>query len=80
MTAESVFPILFFGAILYIIVFCITSDKWGDMFCFNIKKNYNRWHRLNWFGVWVFTILYWIAFLPFTIIALIYWLFTVGRK
>jgi hypothetical protein len=80
MTAESVFYTLFFGMIFYIVVFCIISEKWGDMFCFNPKENYNRWRRLNWFGVWFFTILYWIAFLPFTIIALIYWLFTVGRK
>lgn len=79
-TVESVFYTLFFGIIFYIIIFFCISEKWGDEFCFNPKKNYNRWCKLNWFGVWVFTILYWIAFLPFTIIAFIYWLFTVGRK
>ena len=80
MTAESIFCALFFGMIIYITVFFIISEKWGDVFYFNPKENYNRWYRLNWFGVWVFTILYWIAFLPFTIIALIYWIFTTGRK
>jgi hypothetical protein len=80
MTAESVFCTIFFGMLFYVVVFCIISEKWGDVFCFNLKENYKRWHKLNWFGVWFITILYWIAFLPFTIIALIYWLFTVGRK
>lgn len=80
MTADSIFYTLLLGTPFYIFVFCIISEKWGDMFCFNLKENYKNWHRLNWFGVWVFTTLYWIAFLPFTIIAFIYWLFTVGRK
>ena len=80
MTAESVVYTLFFGTLFYTVMFCIISEEWGGKFCFNLKENYKRWRKLNWFGVWILTILYWIAFLPFTIIALIYWIFTVGRK
>jgi hypothetical protein len=76
---DEVFYPLFFGILLYFGLF-ISVTVMNDDFAFNLKANYERWYELNWFGVWFFTILYWIAFLPFTIIALIYWLFTVGRK
>lgn len=59
----------------FILISGSTEDFW-----FNPKYNYEKWYELNWFGVGVLTILYWIAFLPITIILLIGWLFTVGRK
>lgn len=79
MTAESVFYTIFFGLIFYLVMFFLATALSGDL-AFNLKENYERWEKLNWFGVWFFTICYWIAFLPFTIMALIYWIFTVGRK
>jgi hypothetical protein len=75
----SLFYPIFFGIIFYIVLFFLATALSGDL-AFNLKANYERWNALNWFGVWVLTILYWIAFLPFTIIALICWIFTVGRK
>ena len=79
--SEEVFYAIFFGLIFYFVLFCVISGYCSqDFFCFNPKTNYENWDMLNWFGVWVFTVLYWIVFLPFTIIALIYWVFTVGRK
>ena len=55
----------------------------GGKIYFNPVENYKTWDSLNWFGVLVGTIVYWIAFLPLSII---YWviaglmfLFTVGR-
>ena len=77
MTAESVFYTLFFGILFYVVAFCFVSR---ERFCFSVKENYKEWLSLNWFGVWTLTILYWIAFLPFAIIAFIHWLFTAGRK
>ena len=62
---------------LMLLIFAGNDD--GQLF-FNPKENYEYWDSLNWFGVWFLTILYWIVFLPFTIIAGICWLFTVGRK
>ena len=80
--SEAMFYTLFFGTIFYILIFCVVSECWSEKFsfCFNPKANYKYWNMLNWYGVWFFTILYWIVFLPFTIMALIYWIFTVGRK
>ena len=81
MIGEELFYTIFFSVVLYVALFCGVSTILGDdEFCFNPKINYKKWSSLNWFGVWVFTILYWIAFLPFTILALICWIFTVGRK
>ncbi len=77
--SEEVFYPLFFGILLYFGLFIGVAIMNGDV-AFSLKANYEKWYSLNWFGVWFFTIIYWIAFLPFTIIALIYWLFTVGRK
>lgn len=77
--SDEVFYSLLYGILLYFCIFIVVTGRNGD-FAFNLKTNYEKWDTLNWFGVWVFTILYWIVFLPFTIIALIYWIFTVGRK
>ena len=56
----------------------------GDNIYFNPVENYKTWDSLNWFGVWVGTIVYWIAFLPvsilFGIMAGMMYLFTVGRN
>lgn len=81
MTEAMVYTLLY-GTIFYIVIFCAVSERCSKnfSFCFNLKANYKYWNMLNWFGVWFFTILYWVAFLPFTIMALIYWIFTVGRK
>lgn len=59
----------------FILISGLTEDFWFDP-----KYNYEKWYKLNWFGVGVLTILYWIAFLPVAIILLIGWLFIVGRK
>ena len=67
------------GIIFYFAIFVIVTEK-TDGFWFNPKENYEKWHELNWFGVWFLTILYWIFFLPITIMVAISWLFTVGRK
>ena len=77
--SNEVFYPLFYGILLYFGLFIAITVTNGD-FAFNLKPNYKKWDMLNWFGVWVFTILYWVAFLPFSIIALIYWMFTVGRN
>lgn len=65
-------------AIVYIdLVLLISVGNDDCQLFFNPKENYEYWDSLNWFGVWFLTILYWIVFLPFTIIAGICWLFTV---
>ena len=55
----------------------------GENIYFNPVENYKTWDSFNWFGVLVGTIVYWIAFLPvsilFGIIAGMMYLFTVGR-
>ena len=62
-----------------------------DLSIFNPIRNYNKWTELNWFGIGVITILlniiffpyaicYWIYKIVAVICALIYYLFTVGRK
>ncbi len=79
MLSDEVFYPIFYGVLLYFAIFVAITVKNGDV-AFNVKANYENWYTLNWFGVWFFTILYWIVFLPFSIIALICWLFTVGRK
>lgn len=67
------------GIIFYFAIFVMVTEK-TDGFWFNPKENYEKWYELNWFGVWFLTILYWLLFLPITIMVAIYWLFTVGRK
>ena len=62
-----------------------------DLSIFNPIRNYNKWTKLNWFGISFITILLNIIFIPYAICywtykiiavicELIYWLFTVGRK
>ena len=76
---DEIFWLIFLVALLdlffFVVVSVITDDFW-----FNPKDNYEKWYKLNWFGVWFITILYWIVFLPITTMVLISWLFTVGRK
>ena len=60
---------------VFFVVTASTEDLW-----FNPKYNYEKWHILNWFGVWFLTIAYWVVFFPITIMILICWLFTVGRE
>lgn len=70
--------IMFFLFIDYMCfsIFTLLAD--GKLF-FNPFKNYEKWYELNWFGVWTITILYWIMFLPVSIMLGIYKLFTIGR-
>lgn len=74
--------LIFFAVLIYLFLFFYISAKASEClnFCFNPKRNYEFWYKLNWFGVLFFTILYWIVFLPFGIMAIIYWAFTTGRK
>ena len=80
--SDDLFIQILYGSLLYFSLFIFISFRCSTnfFFCFNPKENYKTWDMLNWFGVWFFTILYWIAFLPFTIMAIIYWLFTTRRK
>ena len=80
--SEALFYTIFFGTIFYIVSLGLISEIYGGntRHCFDLKRNYIRWKKLNWFGVWFFTILYWIVFLPISIIYLVCWIFTVGRK
>ena len=78
--SDEMFYSLLYGILLYFCLFIVVTGRNNGDFAFNLKTNYEKWDTLNWFGVCVFTILYWIVFLPFTVIALIYWIFTVGRK
>ena len=77
--SNSVFVQILFGILCYFGLFILVSVKNGE-FAFNLKRNYKHWDSLNWFGVWFFTFLYWIIFLPFTVILLIVWVFTAGRE
>ena len=66
---------LFFDLAFFGIFSVILND-----FFFNPFENYKTWDILNWFGVWTITILYWILFLPVSIMLVIYKLFTIGRR
>ena len=48
-------------------------------YCFNLKENYIYWNSLNWFGVYFFTILYWIVAIPVSPLLFLEFVFTVGR-
>lgn len=56
----------------------------GNDLYFNPIENYEKWNEMNWLGVWVFTIIYWIVFLPLSILVgvttVLYKLFTFGRR
>ena len=51
---------------------------------FSYKANYERWNKLNWFGIVFITSVLCILFFPlsigYNICRLIHWMFTVGRK
>ena len=52
-----------------------------ELSVFNPIRNYNKWTKLNWFGISVITLLLNIIFIPY---AFCYWgiykAFTIGRK
>ena len=80
---EALFYSWLYRIFLYCVMFSLitiilTNDRVYT--CFNPRINYCMWKRVNRFGVWFLTSLYWIVFLPFGIMFLIYLLFTVGRK
>lgn len=52
-----------------------------DLSIFNPIRNYNKWRKMNWFGVIITTLILNILLFPYAIIYwLVYKLFTVGRK
>lgn len=72
---DMIVPILFAHLMLFSVITIYTSDIW-----FNIKYNYEKWYEINWFGVILFTVLYWIACLPIALIWLFIKSITIGRK
>ena len=76
--AINLIPLLI---VSYLILFVVITGVFGTQGsgCFNLKENYEKWYNLNWFGVGFFTVLYYVVFLPITLIAFIFWCFTVGR-
>lgn len=70
----------------YICVIMITFM--GFMYCdftyFSYKANYERWNKLNWFGIVFITsvlcVLYFPLSIGYDICRFIRWIFTVGRK
>lgn len=74
-TLIKIVILLFCDFLLLGIVSVMTNGMW-----FNPKENYQEWCSLNWFGVGLFTLIYWVVFLPFTIIYMVCKILTVGRK
>lgn len=79
MSVSEYILIGFWSFLFYVWLFMWIWSKNDNKTSFNPRKNYKRWDGLNWFGVWFFTIVYWIVFLPFGIAIGIYKLFTVRR-
>ena len=73
-----VLAICFISFILWVLHLAIFDDAY-----FNPKSNYEKWYDLNWFGVLFLTVLYWVIFLPVSVVVGIGWvvykLFTFGR-
>jgi len=74
-----IITLIYFGVILLII-----EDNRYNLPFLNPLRNYETWTKINWFGIWVITILLNIIFIPY---AIIYWvcklfrfMLTVGRK
>lgn len=52
-----------------------------DLSIFNPVRNYNEWHKLNWYGVSVTTLILNVVLFPYAFVYwMIYKLFTIGRK
>ena len=51
-----------------------------DLSIFNPIRNYNKWNKINWFGVIVATVLLNIGFPLYALVYWVYKLVTVGRK
>lgn len=75
------FSAIFLDLIAWII---FTTCCFDDEIYFNPISNYDKWCSMNWFGVWVFTILYWIVFFaPSIVVGIIsglHKIFTIGRQ
>ena len=75
--------IIFAYVIVDAIAWPVFSALCDGKIYFNPVENYQTWDSFNWFGVLVGTIVYWIAFLPvsiiFGIMSGMMYLFTVGR-
>lgn len=78
---SKIFGAFYIDAIVW---FAITVICFNDETFFNPISNYEKWHSMNWFGVWFFTILYWIVFFaPSILVGVVsglYKVFTIGRR
>ena len=54
---------IFLSVLLSVLGYVIFTMATGRCY-FYPWRNYRRWRKLNWFGVYFFTILYWIIFFP----------------
>lgn len=72
------------AVILNMIAWVVFTVSCHENHYFNPIENYEKWDEMNWLGVWVFTIIYWIVFLPLSILVGVttglYKLFTFGRR
>lgn len=70
--------------LLDMVAWIVFTAHCNDDHYFNPIENYEKWHEMNWLGVWVFTIIYWIVFLPISILVGVttglYKAFTFGRR
>lgn len=76
MNADSIFLCIWIYAIIQIIPIC----EIGTLSIFNPMTNYQKWNKLNWFGVILGTLILHILFLPNAIVYWSYKLITVNRK
>lgn len=76
---ESLILLIFAWGFIGFICLIVFADL--DLSILNPIRNYNKWDKMNWFGIAITTIILNIALLPYAIIYwMIYKLFTVGRK
>ena len=78
---KEILAFIFFDALGWLL---LTLTVFEDELHFNPIENYLMWDEMNWIGVWVCTILYWVLFFPVAILlgigVGIYKLFTFGRR
>ena len=78
MNLEIICPLYILLAIVEIFILVPVCGM--DLSILNPIRNYNKWCKINWFGISVITIILNIIYLPYAICYWIYKLFTVGRK
>ena len=77
-----------FGIVVYLVLdfglFLAVTGGIEYNLRFNPIQNYKDWDMMNWFGVLICTILYWMLFLPVSIVVGVFSgirkLFTIGRR